>query len=350
MNYESFPVERGESGQNDVEHDGSDDEMENYNIDSFWGNCCAVHFFGSDILVASWLFLISSISWGLMSLDLLITESKVPSNVSIEQWCQLISAAIFTLGSIFLVEGAHPVYLAGTKAQTISRRRAAKMSFANRYFTGTDVLIAAWLFAVCALPFTVLGIYSIIIEPHNSFGYIYLSGSIVAFFAMGVWVLGGKLSFKSYICIYLPSCSKLFHISHFLFLARCLTAMPENVEANGGRGSTIIVDKICCFHNCIPDDEGKYAYSDITLGMWIFFITSAVLFPYGVVSVVMKPYEIYSWLSLITFSGFFAGSGLLLRASFPENYDSTLCGECLSGLWPVQRREDSRHLLPTTEV
>jgi hypothetical protein len=204
MNYESFPIERN-CERSACDEDSDDDEFEKFDADSCWGKFCSLNFFGSDILAASWLFLFSSMCWGFMALDLLATETKVAKNVTIEQWCQIASAAIFTLGSIFLVEGAHPVYLAGPKGQTFAAARRIKrstssssssapedMSFTHRYFTGTDVLIAAWLFTVCAIPFMILGIYSIVIEPHDLFGYIYLIGSLLAFISMGIWVLGGN--------------------------------------------------------------------------------------------------------------------------------------------------------------
>lgn len=190
--YESFALETQEDEDNGI---SEDEEEEDDNVNS----CCAswsIQTLGSsDILVASWLFLLSSLCWGFMAIDLLVTESKVPRRVSIEQWIQLIAAALFTLGSLFLVEGAHPVYMAGPKARIISRQRASSKvsphSNNHSYFTQTDVKIASLLFFICAIPFFILGMYSIITDPRSSFGYVYLIGSVISILAMGVWALGG---------------------------------------------------------------------------------------------------------------------------------------------------------------
>jgi hypothetical protein len=140
-------------------------------------------------------------------------------------------------------------------------------------------------------------------------------------------------------------------------------AMPENIEANNGKGSTFIVDKIAglwCFHSCFTSStspfsaENKYHFSDICVGMWIFFAVSALTFPYGAVLIAIEPQELYSYLTFSMCSGFFSGSALLLHTSLPGNHGSKIVDDfvrekvCCCLLSP--KHESKRILLPDTEV
>lgn len=104
--------------------------------------------------------------------------------------------------------------------------------------------------------------------------------------------------------------------------------MPENMAANGGTGSTIFYDRIisknwCCC-GCFEGCAKLYMHTDMLLGMWVFFIMSAVLLPGGVYIVVIYPNEANSWLDLIMTIGFTVGAGLMAYSSYPENFGSSI--------------------------
>ena len=71
------------------------------------------------------------------------------------------------------------------------------------------MLIATWFFALATVPFLIFGCYATVSEPTSYVGYSYVVMSSLAFTALSVWLLA---------------------------------SMPENLQANKGRGSTKIYD------------------------------------------------------------------------------------------------------------
>ena len=163
------------------------------------------------------------------------------------------------------------------------------------------MLVATWFFAVSTFPFVVYGLYAVITEPASDIGYGYLLASLFFFCSLGIWVVA---------------------------------AMPENMAKNGGTGSTIVFDavwtKAWCCCGCLEATAKKYAHSDMLLGMWIFFAMSLLLLPYAVFVCVAFPAELYSWLDFVMVTSFALGAGLMVHASYPENFGSSVFFDTLT--------------------
>lgn len=206
------------------------------------------------------------------------------------------------------------------------------------------MLVATWFFAISTLPFVVYGVYAIAIEPTSYIGYVYVLASIFTFAGLGMWLVAGKtttilfVSFRSafaYVCC-LGSCDTffLYVFLHSLTRSCLLAALPENMVANGGTGSTIFYDRVfsqnwCCC-GCLAPMVLKWAHTDMLAGMWSFFLLSASLFPFLVLDVIWYPTYLLSWLNFIMGVAFIAGAGLMVYTSYPQNFNSTVAFDTLT--------------------
>ena len=269
---------------------------------------------GTDMLQASWWFVISSVCWLLMGCYMVQFENTKTTREAFYHACQLTSAALFTIGSLFMVWMAHtmPEELPPPPPD----RDWSQVGWLERYVTGNSMLLATWFFAISVSPFIGLGIYIIIIAPTDYMGYLYVLCAIGAFVALWVWVLG---------------------------------SMEESMAMDGGLGSTILYDNLLVpiFGSDSPTLQ-TYFKRDLINGMWIFFFAAVLIFPYGIYYVIVRPTEAIAYYSLVMCVGFAVGAGQMVYASYPENYGSTVtfdfftCYAC--------RDEEERDAMGDTQV
>jgi len=104
--------------------------------------------------------------------------------------------------------------------------------------------------------------------------------------------------------------------------------------ANNGTGSTIFYDRVFnqnwCFCGCFAPMMLKWAHTDMLAGMWFFFLLSASSFPFLVLYVIWYPTYLVSWLDFIMGVAFIAGAGLMVYASYPKNFNSTMAFDTLT--------------------
>lgn len=165
--------------------------------------------FGTDMLIASWLFLLSSLLWVVVESLAISTNTSHRFATTFSDWNTLTAAVLFLLGSIWFVRLSYPSEMVKMmkKMEILAAKDAAgELSWMEKYVTGTDFLLVTWSFAFAFVPFLINGLYDIFTEPGEAYGYIY---TLVMFFFIGfmlVWVYACKKR-----CI--PRSSKYYHIT-----------------------------------------------------------------------------------------------------------------------------------------
>lgn len=153
--------------------------------------------FGSDALLASWCFLIGSALWVWMESDNVVTGEQLHSfAVSFDYGLTLSSAVIFTIGSAYFVYLTYPEKMQEQMAQMqemAEKAERGELSLMQRYFTGTDMLIATWSFNIAFLPFIVYGFYLIGVDPTSAAGYVEVLAIGLVMGLTGIWVFSGTL-------------------------------------------------------------------------------------------------------------------------------------------------------------
>lgn len=170
----------------------------------------------------------------------------------------------------------------------------SKMSWGARYLWGNDFLLATWSFAGSMLPILASGIILVIAYPTDAYGYALIFGTALFFALLFLWVLA---------------------------------SFPENLQANDGRGSSIIYDSVvskCCGSCCSEKFMRTHLGSDFLVGTWAFFVVSVLLVPAGIVVVVYEPTDSASWCQFAYILGFAAGAGLMTYTTYPQNMNSRL--------------------------
>jgi predicted MFS family arabinose efflux permease len=226
-----------------------------------------------------------------MGIYMVKNENTKTTREEFYHFCQISSATLFTIGSLFMVWMAHNMPDQPEPTPSTDRNWA-EVSCLERYVTGNSMLLATWFFAISVSPFLFLGIYIIAIAPTDPMGYLYVICSFGAFSALGVWVLG---------------------------------SMDENLAKDGGLGSTILYDNI--FVPIAGSESATlntYFKRDLINGMWIFFFAALLVFPYGIYYVATVPTEPIAYYCLVMAIGFVVGAGQMVYTSFPENYGSTV--------------------------
>jgi hypothetical protein len=265
--------------------------------------------FGTDALVASYLFLISSlISIFLTVYFLQVSVAALPMAITplaheialskiAHKFSYCISTGLFTIASLYFVKLSYPettMLMAYHAVMTDPNT----MTFTERYFTANEMLIAVWLIIFAfALPLCFVILYEVfcLSQVHTAF-----TDMIIIVI---VSLLNGVLG---------------------------VAAMPDAMRANNGRGSSFFFDYVWSPLFCLKRrDEAKSYWSkhlgnDGMAGGWImaFFGIAggiAVIPP-----VVLHPNSALAWLVFWSTIPFSIGSVLFLRAAYPETMNSSI--------------------------
>ena len=111
------------------------------------------------------------------------------------------------------------------------------------------MLVATWSFALATTPIAVYGFYAVFSYPTYIYGYVFLAVAAFSFGCLLIWIVA---------------------------------AMPENMIANEGTGSTLFYDiffesdsRSCCCSLCngvLKKSMKTHAHSDMLFGMWGFMV------------------------------------------------------------------------------
>jgi hypothetical protein len=247
--------------------------------------------FGTDFLVAAYLFLISSFSYQVL------TYVKASKNPTPHAFVNATAATLWTLASMYFVKLSYPetIMLMAYHVMSID---PASMTFIERYFTANEMLIALWLFTLgFVIPNSFLVLYEFFITQNHH------QAAIDAIITIVVIPLTGILN---------------------------LSAMPDAMRANNGRGSSFFFDNVWGPLLCLKQGGERMAFwvkhlgNDALAGAWI-FASLGILGGIGVVVlIIMHPLVASSWFGFWTTMPFSIGSVLLVRASYPENMNTSV--------------------------
>jgi len=263
--------------------------------------------FGTDMLVASYLYLISSIFFVFLAvgnyfrttqkLDKETMAHETYMSIQAHSGVNIFMAALFAVASIYFIKLSYPETTM-LMAYRVMTKDPSSLTFVERYFTANEMLVATWLMnAAFVVPFVLLALFELI-----------------------VWHEGIK-------CI-----RDLMIVAFTLPLVGLLSvaAMPDNMRANGGKGSTYFFD-----YFWVPllrlkgDDERigfwvKHVGSDGIAGMWIMAVLGVVGGVAVIPPVIIAPYSPMAWYSFWSTIPFTVGSLLMVRASYPEYMNSSI--------------------------
>lgn len=309
---------------------GEDDADEEEDPDEIWKgmkpsveprNPCTKDFwvrhFSTDALVGSWLWLASAVIYAVITIIHVIDLTEHSPNYKYwNYYCQLVAAVLFAAGSYYFLFLSYPEVLMKMVIE-MSSIKINELSFTQRYFTGSDMLIASWFFVAASLPFMVYDIYLIVKYPDDAYSWEY---QIVTFSMFSC------LLFFVYICL------------------------PEVLLMNNGRGSTMIYDNVISPFCCIslahykelkeaskagkdtPCFWERHFANDMVGTMWILVAVCAVALSLEIVLVIMHPYSIIYQLTLWMVITFFLGSVCMVFSMNPDNmhsrvvWDLVTCG------------------------
>ena len=243
--------------------------------------------FGLDVQVAAWLWLASSVFWVCMSLDAISKQSSRADEL-LGNYAQLLSATMFSIGSVISLEASYPEARAVAKHETL-RGQASSLNWMERYVTGNDALLVSWAFTLCIVPFVTVGIYLLAMNAADPLGYAYvISGT---FGMMGMLVL-------------------------------VVASMPESLEANDGAGSSHIFSflvssqLLSCFSGEATSFFVKYFRFDLIWVLWGFLLAAVSSMIFALILVSIHPASSYSWWSFSTSVAFITGACAMLHSGY----------------------------------
>lgn len=261
---------------------------------------------GTDMLVASWLLLISTCLWVAVELEIIFSEDVSKSYINLAHWSIVATGILFVIGAYYFVLMSYPeeiqrmaVFMKG------AHNDPADLTCMQKYFTGTDLLIATWFFYIAALPVMIYGLYMIAVDPTMYVGYVYVVGCLAFFAVTAIWLIG---------------------------------AMPENMIANEGMGSSYFYDFFAhrCCGICIQRGSATDEYlrvhigSDVMFGMWLFTLMSFLGIPWGIYEIFFNDYDVIGWLDFSMAFTFALGMAILTYTSYPGNMESHFVWDVIS--------------------
>lgn len=248
--------------------------------------------FGTDFLVTSYLFLLSSLAYNFFTINKFLSSATSATDVA-----NFVSGIFYSVGAIYFIKLSYPetTMLMAYRVMAID---PSTMTWIQRYFTANEMLIALWIFTLAfAVPYSVVVIY----EFTKTLNYQKLVvGSLQ--------VIVGTL----------------------LISVLNVSAMPDAMRANNGRGSSFFLDMFWAPLLRLKNDEARFAFwvkhvgNDGLAGAWIFAILGIIGGIVVMPIVILHPLSPMAWSLFWSTIPFSIGSVLLVRASYPENMNTSI--------------------------
>ena len=246
--------------------------------------------FGTDFLVTSYLFLISTLSFTIQALV------GLPANFTAHGIANAVASVLVLIGSIYFIKLSYPevTMLMAYRVMAIDPNT---MTFIQRYFTANEMLVVLWLFTGgFALPYLIVVLYELITQQYCQA----ITDLITIILAIP---LTGVLN---------------------------VSAMPDAMRANNGRGSSFFYDYFWVPLLRIKSNEARATYwtkhvgNDGLAGAWLFAILGVLGGIAVIPPVILNPKSANAWFNFWSTIPFTIGSVLLVRASYPENMNTSL--------------------------
>ena len=263
--------------------------------------------FGTDMLIGAWLLLLSAlIFYGVMAYYVSMIHFLVtPPAVIYNYLAYLLASIIYIVATVLFLAVSYPD--AYDKLMfDVATAEVDKMSCMERYISGNMLLVASWLILFATLPIAVYPCWAMADGDMS-----YVDGSLY-------------LVFVFFIVVFLA-----------FFTVACF---PENLMANGGKGSSMIYDAFCacaCCDTlccCVGGREWlqKHFGSDLLAGLQLIFVGSVLSLALSVYYVAVNYNSVTPYLWLLSSLSFTVGSFLFLYAFYPDNYGSTVVFDALT--------------------
>jgi len=266
---------------------------------AFW-----VRHLGTDMLVASYLYLLSSIFYmflclHMLSMSLSNADAVDPSKVA-HGIANSFGAILFALASVYFIKLSYPetTMIMAYRAMT---KDPNTMAFIERYFTANEMLVALWIITgAVVIPIFLVAVYEAIVLHELKRAIIDILTISAALPLLGV-----------------------FNVS----------VMPDAMRANNGLGSSFFFDgfwapMLGLKGGIVNEDRvifwKKHLGSDFLAGAWIFAVLGVLSGVAVVPWVVISPRSAMAWLTFWSSIPFSVGSLLMLRGSYPEHMNSSL--------------------------
>jgi len=272
--------------------------------------------FGKDVLISSWLMVISTLFYIAIPIHDLITQTAKPNSVKLCYYIStLVTGLLYLLGNLFFLSMSYPNAYKDMHKQIMSVD-ISKLSFIERYITGNNLLLMTWFFAISTLPILVYIVWSYQAGDLNELKAIGIILSIIfAFLGLSIWVIA---------------------------------CFPENLRQNDGRGSTYVYDffqSIGLFNiNCIVPDKSYESFwkthlgSDFLVGSWVLLILSAATLPESITIIAVYPNYFASYMFFISCVFFILGAILLVEISYPGNFQSDSCWKAIASVFKRKKK------------
>ena len=247
--------------------------------------------FGTDFLVTAYLFLLSSLAYNAY------TFNRLASARSAQSIANVVSGILFSVGSLYFIKLSYPetTMLMAYRVMAIDPNT---MTWVQRFFTANEMLIALWLFTFAfTVPYLVVVIYK---------------------FAKTLNFVGLVLGLLQTV------------IGTLLIAVLNVSAMPDAMRANNGRGSSFFLDKFWSPLLRLKNDEERLSFwvkhvgNDGLAGAWIFAIIGVLGGIAVTPLVIMNPLSGIAWSLFWSTVPFSIGSVLMVRASYPENMNTSI--------------------------
>ena len=258
-----------------------------------------VHF-GTDMLLGCWLLVLGCVVYTVICIPFVVAEPW-----RADKWCELIASLIFVFGCYYLAAASYPDQMVILLEHLAKPPR--KLTLLERYVTSNRMLLATQLFNLGMVPYFIEALVNMVSPPPGDPPGAALGLLLGLIFAMPLLVL---------------------------FTA---TAMDENMRKNRGSGTSFAWDGglKACVRRCAGESRvafwQQHLGSDMIFIFWVFCVLMAISIP------AVLPLWLYDlddseklcgpiscFNNLVMLVPFTAGSLLMLRASYPDNFGQSL--------------------------
>lgn len=252
--------------------------------------------FGTDMQQGCWLTMLGCLLYFVVMMC--IVAQNAFSRV--DKWLELLAAAIFVVGGWYLVESSYPASMMAL-LEKLAAPQKPNRSFFECYVTSNTMMLSTQIFNLGMLPYLVEGVINTASPPADD-------------------PPGAALSLLLGCLIAMP----------LLFLFSAQTS-EDAMRANGGLGTTHVWDG--CLAALVGACGGSVPFwrahvgSDSLFVFWVFFLLMALsavpLLPLWLMDPIdaqqLCGVSMSCGASLLVTLPFALGTGLMLRAAYPEN-------------------------------
>lgn len=257
-----------------------------------------VHF-GTDMLVASWLYLITTIIATIVAFLYLlqcVREDRSDEFLIVIYAVETASLFLYVIGCEVMLLMSYPENFMQMMSD-IGTTDSQQLTWLEANVTGNYLLAISWSFLLGTVVLLIIPIYGMALQDMSI-----LEGLVSI-------VLIGFLSVL--LGLWMHSCR------------------PDQMAENKGRGSSYFYDYLCCCRDCCNSCVGsctsqdhfseRYAGSDFVVGSWAVFVVAVFSMGYTIYLVAVHRFDVLDFVWLGSSFGFLLASYLFAISVMPGN-------------------------------